>query len=224
MFTIPTGSLEAIERWAKRNFPDDFAKVASFTDIRVEKVTFNGTYGPDGEVEARPIVLTAIECGEAYDGQVVYAYIGEDNLVKLCCKVNVFLTTGEDIKDPYHQYITPISGLKYVNKVYEPFFRTVNIGAEGCVDRLETLFRYFFLRGGEKKAVRSRVDFFETHFPAACREVAQGTTDNVRHKGMNVDGTILGKVSHCSALRDRSVNVRVNRRRSPRSDARHRYR
>jgi hypothetical protein len=185
--SIPSGSLQAVEDWAKHEFPDDYAKVASLTNINLEVTTFDGECMDDGVIHIPKEIIT-IEVGHTSLEEPVYAWITENSEVKLCYPSTFILF---DVVKRYFMPVTKLTDIEFS----EPFSWLVATGDQFCIDRLETLICYMFLRGGDADAVQPRLGFFKTHFRDACRDVAHRLANPVPDEDMDNSAIILGKNS-----------------------------
>ncbi|KAF9694760.1 hypothetical protein EKO04_007478 [Ascochyta lentis] len=168
--SFTAGSLEDVEAWANREFPEYFAELDSVeSPIPIfEMVSFDGEY-VDGKIVLQSILVPTLEVGSTAARCSVYARISGNNDVELFSYQEV-VHPGSSEK---LGCMKPVVGLVDV-VLHEPLSHPVETGHPAGVDRLETLIRYIYLKNGEPTAVQPKLGFFKTHFRAACRDVARG--------------------------------------------------
>ncbi|KAJ4379534.1 hypothetical protein N0V86_004715 [Didymella sp. IMI 355093] len=183
---MPTnpGSLEDVEAWAGHEFPAYFAALPNFPlSSPVDTIRFDGEC-TDGKIVLQTILISALHVGVTVAGTSVYARITGCNDVELFCDQRV--KPSEDAKELW--CIKPILGLDGI-ELTAPFSYCAQTGHPACIDRLETLIRYAYLKSGEEEAVRSKLGFFKAHFRGACRDVARGTGASAEADEMEDDDT-----------------------------------
>ncbi|KAF2129533.1 hypothetical protein P153DRAFT_21290 [Dothidotthia symphoricarpi CBS 119687] len=183
--------LISINRWAKSEFADDFAKLDNYRGLELVDTY---THGPGLR---RNVHSPSLVVGNIVDSDIaIYAWISPDrvHLRPADHGLHQSLGFGTIIKDDNVTF-------------HEPYCWITMAYSKDTLGRFEALVRYLFLARGRRNALEVELETFKADFPGACRDIAWGLARKAAPSGAMISETLDVTMNDGGAIDEDSGNT-----------------